>query len=451
MNATLIKGATIVSESRQSNSDILINDCYIAEILPAVQSGQLPNNCNIIDARGKILIPGVIDDHVHFREPGLTNKADIFSESRAAVAGGITSFMDMPNTQPQTITQQLLEEKYKTGASRSLINYSFYLGATNDNLNELLKTNPSNVCGIKVFMGASTGNMLVNKPKILEGIFKKAPLPVAVHCEDEETIIKNLEKFKQKYGDNVPVTCHPLIRNEESCYKSSAYAVELASKYGTRLHLLHLSTAREMELLASNIKPSDKKITAEVCIHHLWFSDEDYTRLGNFIKWNPAIKSNADREGLWKGLLEGKIDVVATDHAPHTFEEKQNTYLKCPSGSPLIQHSLVAMLQFYKQGKISLEEIVYKMCHTPADIFKIDRRGYIRKGYFADLVLIDINHKWTVSKNNLLYKCGWSPFEGVEFSSSVTQTFVNGHLVFDNGTIDESNRGMRLHFNRESN
>ncbi|MBW6461231.1 MAG: dihydroorotase, partial [Bacteroidales bacterium] len=383
----------------------------------------------------------------------LTHKGDIYTESRAAVAGGVTSFMEMPNTQPQTLTHALLEEKYRIAADKSMANYSFYMGASNDNLAEIIKTDPSAVCGLKVFMGASTGNMLVDNLQTLEGIFREVKLLVAVHCEDEQTIRQNTASFREVYGDDVPITAHPLIRSEEACYRSSALAVQLASQCNTRLHVLHLSTAHEMVLFSNNIPLQEKKITAEVCVHHLWFSDEDYPALGNRIKWNPAIKSARDREGLWEALLDGRLDVIATDHAPHTLQEKSNTYFKAPSGGPLVQHSLPAMLEFYHQGKISIEKIVEKMCHATAVCFRVDRRGFIRENYWADLALIDADHPWQIDASNIFYKCGWSPFEGFTFHSKITHTFVNGNLIYEvkqlpgESPFNESFRGMRLRFN----
>ncbi len=448
MLTTLIRNVTIINEGQTFKGSVLIKGELIEEIY---EIGKEPKNhipINIIEGENKILIPGVIDDQVHFRQPGLTHKGDILTESRSAVAGGVTSFMEMPNTNPQTITQNLLEQKNDLGSKFSLANFSFYIGATNDNLNELLKTDPTNVCGIKVFMGSSTGNMLVDDPKTLEGIFKEASLLVAVHCEDEPTIQRNIERYRKKYHDNIPIDCHPLIRSSEACFKSSEKAVNLASKYNTRLHVLHLSTEKEMGLFKNTEPLKNKRITSEVCIHHLWFCDKDYAKFGSRIKWNPAIKTEDDRNALWKALLDDHIDIVATDHAPHTLLEKENPYLCAPSGEPLIQHSLVAMLEFYKNGKISIEKIVEKMCHAPAEIFKIDKRGYIRTGYYADLVLVDMNSKTEVNKENILYKCGWSPFEGVTFSSSVTNTFVNGSLVYENGMVNDHYRGKRLQFNR---
>jgi dihydroorotase len=447
MGTLLITRARILNEGTQTQGSVLIQGQYIKAIIP--QGNPLPSHADmIIDAGGKYLIPGVIDDQVHFREPGLTHKGDIASESKAAIAGGVTSFMEMPNTNPQTTSHLLLEEKFERASAVSLANYSFYMGATNDNLVELLKTDPARVCGIKIFMGSSTGNMLVNNPETLKAIFSKSPVLIAVHCEDESVIRSNIESARARFGDDVPVYFHPVIRNEDACYRSSRLAVELAVKYGTRLHILHLSTARELELLSSTIPLAEKKITAEVCIPHLLFDDRDYFTHGNLIKWNPAIKSANDKEALLQALVEGKIDVVATDHAPHTLEEKQNTYFKAPSGGPLVQHSLVVMLEFCKQGKLQPEQVVAKMCHAPADLFRIVRRGYIRQGYYADLVIVDPNSRWTVSADNLLYKCRWSPLTGMSFSSSVTHTFVNGKLVYEQGRFFEEHKGMRLLFNK---
>ncbi len=409
---------------------------------------EVPEGAEVIDAYGLHLIPGVIDDQVHFRDPGLTHKADLYTESKAAVAGGITSFMEMPNTIPQALSQEILGKKYELGAEKSFANYSFYMGASNDNLEEILKTDPKTVCGIKVFMGASTGNMLVDNPETLDGIFSRAPTLVAVHCEDEPIIQENTRILRDRLGEDIPISYHPMIRSEEACYRSSSFAVELAEKHNTRLHVLHLSTARELELFDNPIPLEDKKITAEVCVHHLWFHEGDYDRLGTFIKWNPAIKSMEDRDALLKGLLADKIDVVATDHAPHTIEEKTNPYFKAPSGGPLVQHALVAMLELFHRGAISIEKVVEKMCHAPAKCFRIKNRGFIREGFAADLVLVDLNDPWRVEKDNVLYKCGWSPFEGEEFHSKVSHTFVNGKLVYKQGNIDESVRGERLLFDR---
>jgi len=442
----LITNAVIVNEGRQQRGSVLINDGKISDIFTGEIQVESLNIDIIIDAGGKYLLPGVIDDQVHFREPGLTHKGDIYSESRAAVAGGITSFMEMPNTVPQTVTQERLAEKYAIAAQKSLTNYSFYIGATNDNIDELLKTDFSKTCGVKVFMGSSTGNMLVDNPESLENIFSRVPGLIAVHCEDEATIGRNTELYRTKYGQDVPIKYHPEIRNDLACYRSSALAVELARKYNTRLHVLHLSTAKEMQLFRNDIPLSQKRITAEVCVHHLWFSDADYGRYGTRIKWNPAIKSAADRDRLFDALLDGAIDVVATDHAPHTLAEKQNTYFKAPSGGPLVQHSLAVMLEFFHNRRMTIEQIVEKMCHHPAQLFRIKDRGFIRKGYRADLVLVDTTHTWQVEKENILYKCGWSPFEGQQFRSIVTHTWVNGNLVYEQGQFNENSRGMALEF-----
>jgi dihydroorotase len=452
-----IHNARIVNEGAIFDGGLIIRNGLIEKVfrgkLPE-EDLQLIKGMPSLDAVGKFLIPGVIDDQVHFREPGLTHKGDIFTESRAATAGGVTSFMEMPNTNPQTLTQKLLEEKYSIGSEKSLANYSFYMGASNDNLDEILKTDERNVCGLKVFMGASTGNMLVDNPQTLDHIFSQVGFLIATHCEDEPTIRANMEKFRELYGEDVPLDAHPLIRSEEACYRSSTLAVQLAKKYNSRLHVLHLSTANEMVLFSNDRPLKEKRITAEVCVHHLWFSDIDYITLGNRIKWNPAIKSAHDRESLWKALLEDKIDIIATDHAPHTLEEKANTYFKAPSGGPLVQHSLPAMLDFWQQGRISLEKVVEKMCHAPADCFQVDRRGYIREGYWADLALIDPDHPWEVRPDNIFYKCGWSPFEEYTFGSEITHTFVNGNLVYESDPqilenhFNESVRGMRLTFNR---
>lgn len=444
----IIRGATIINEGAQHQADVVVIDSLIAEIIASGERKEQYNHLDTINAKGLYLLPGVIDDQVHFREPGLTHKADIYSESRAAVAGGITSFMEMPNTIPNALTQRLLEEKYEIAAEKAWCNYSFYMGASNDNLKEVLHTDPKNVCGIKVFMGASTGNMLVDDPKILEGIFAEAPTLVAVHAEYEPMIRENTLKFIAQYGDNAPASIHPIVRNAEACYRSSAQAAELAAKRGTRLHVLHLSTAREMQLFANDRPLSDKQITAEVCLHHLWFSDHDYDTKGNMIKWNPAIKSAEDRRALWDALLNDRLDVVATDHAPHTLDEKRAPYFKAPSGGPLVQHLLPALLEKWKQGQISIEKIVEKACHAPAIAFRVKKRGFIRPGYFADLVLINPNAPWQVNKLNILYKCGWSPFEGTQFSNSVEMTIVNGKIVFDRGNFSEPGQGMRLRFDR---
>lgn len=448
-NKKLIKGAFIVNEGRTFKGDVFIDGSTIVKISDAGATDNIStSDYPIIDAEGLYLLPGVIDDQVHFRDPGLTYKADLYTESKAAVAGGITSYMEMPNTVPNTLTQELLEEKYKMAAEKSLANYSFYMGASNDNLEEVVKTNPKNVCGIKVFMGSSTGNMLVDNDEILEGIFANAPTIVAVHCEDENTILANFRKYREALGDSATTEIHPIIRSAEACYLSSSKAVKLAKKHNTRLHILHLSSAKEMALFDNMLPLEKKKITAEVCIHHLWFSEKDYAENGNFIKWNPAIKSAEDQYALMEALKVGKIDVVATDHAPHTFEEKERPYFKAPSGGPMVQHSLVAMLEFYQQGKIKLEDITEKMCHNPAILFNIEKRGFLREGYYADLVLVDLNSTWEVNQQNILYKCGWSPMENIQFRSQVRKTFVNGHLVYNDGTFDENKKGKRLLFNR---
>ena len=445
---TLIKNAQIVNEGRIFNGAVLIEGELIAHVFTGQNiPEQFIQGATVIDAQGKYLVPGVIDDQVHFREPGMTHKGEIATESRAAVAGGVTSYMEMPNTNPQAVTQQLLEQKYIRAAEVSAANYSFYMGATNDNLEEVLKTKETDVCGIKVFMGSSTGNMLVDDEDILSEIFRNTKLLVATHCEDEPTILRNMAIYREKYGEYVPMSAHPKIRSAEACFKSTSKAIELASRFGTRLHVLHLSTADEMELFDSG--PVDKKhITGEVCVHHLWFDEHDYITYGTRIKWNPAIKSAADKAALWEALLDDKIDVVATDHAPHTLQEKTNTYFKAPSGGPLVQHSLTAMLEMSKKGMITVEKVIEKMCHAPADLFRIDRRGYIREGYYADLVLVEKDSPWVVSPENILYKCGWSPFEGMEFSHRVMTTFVNGQLIYADGKVIEGITGKRLKFNR---
>ena len=446
MNTVLIKNAKIVNEGVIFEGDVLIENEFIVEIADKI-SPKTPN-CKIIDAEGNYLIPGAIDDQVHFREPGLTHKGDIESESRAAIAGGITSFIEQPNTVPNAITQELLEEKYQIAAQNSYANYSFMMGGTNDNLEELLRTNPKNVAGIKLFLGSSTGNMLVDNEEALEKIFSSTKMLIAVHCEDEGTIKANLEKYKEEFGDDIPVTVHHLIRSEEACYISSSKAIALAKKTGARLHVFHLSTAKEMALFTNKIPLEEKMITAEVCIHHLWFTNEDYATKGNFIKWNPAVKTEKDKNALWEALLNDTIDVIASDHAPHTLEEKSQKYLKAPAGGPLVQHAVVAMFEAHHQGKISVEKIVEKMCHNPAKIFKIEKRGFIKEGYYADLVIVNPAKPWKVLKDNILYKCGWSPFEGTNFKSRISHTFVNGQLVYDNAKVKEIKAGQRLLFNR---
>ena len=446
----LIKGAKIVNEGRIFEGDVFIGNGIIKEIKSSsspfpVSDGDRGWFC--IDARGKFLLPGVIDEHVHLREPGLTQKGDIYSESKAAIAGGVTSLMDMPNTNPKATTLKIVEEKFTLAAQKSFANYSFYLGATNDNISEIERADPCRICGLKVFMGASTGNMLVDDQDSLEMIFKRSPLLIAVHAEEESIIQENLRIFREKYGDNIPFEAHPLIRSEEACFHSSERAVELARKHNARLHLLHLSTAREMELLDNSIPLVQKKITGEVCVHHLWFDDRDYINKGSKIKWNPSIKNNSDKNGLLRGVLDDRIDTIATDHAPHTSGDKDQSYMTCPSGAPLIQHSLVAMLELYHRGMISLEKIVEKMCHGPAILYRIKKRGFIREGYAADLVLVDLHAPWIVNSSNILYKCGWSPMEGQTFNSSVTHTLVNGELVYEYGKFNEHVRGQRLEFN----
>ena len=441
----LIKNAKIVNENQIFESDLLIEKDLISKISKNISEEGADK---IIDASGKYLLPGIIDDQVHFREPGLTHKGDIESESRAAIAGGVTSFIEQPNTVPNAVTQELLEEKYQIASEKSFANYSFMMGGTNDNLEEILKTNPRNVAGIKLFLGSSTGNMLVDNPETLENIFSKTKMLIAVHCEDESTIRKNTEIYKEKFGEDIPMMYHHLIRSEEACYLSSSKAVELAKKTGARLHIFHVSTAKETELFQNNIPLKDKKITAEVCVHHLTFTNEDYETKGTLIKWNPAVKTEKDKDGLWEALLDDRIDIVATDHAPHTWEEKQNVYTKAPSGAPLVQHSLVAMIEHFKKGKISLEKIVEKMCHNPAILFQIEKRGFVKEGFKADLVLVDLDDEFTVSKENILYKCGWSPLEGTTFHSKITHTFVNGNLVFENGKVSEEKFGERLLFER---
>jgi dihydroorotase len=446
MNRILIKNAKIVNEGSIFEGDVLIENDLIVEISDSISLKT--SDCIVIDAEGNYLMPGAIDDQVHFREPGLTHKGDIESESRAAVAGGITSFIEQPNTVPNAVTQEILEDKYQIAAQKSFANYSFMMGATNDNLEEVLKTNPKNVAGIKIFLGSSTGNMLVDNEATLEKIFSSTPMLIAVHCEDETTIKNNLAAFKEQYGEDVPVTAHHLIRSAEACYISSSKAVALAKKTGARLHIFHLSTAKEMELFTNKIPLEDKKITAEVCVHHLWFTDEDYKTKGNFIKWNPAVKTAADRKALWEALNDGRIDVIATDHAPHTKDEKKQSYLKAPSGGPLVQHAVVAMFEAHHQGKISIEKIVEKMCHNPAKLFKIEKRGFIREGYFADLVIVNPSLPWSVNTDNILSKCGWSPFEGYAFRSRITHTFVNGELVYNNFKVKDIRNGKRLLFDR---
>ncbi|MEZ7945312.1 MAG: dihydroorotase [Flavobacteriaceae bacterium] len=444
MNSYLIKNANIVNEGTTFLGDVLIENGIIKKISASVSTNSIP----VIDAKGHHLIPGLIDDQVHFREPGLTHKANIGSESRAAVAGGITTFIEMPNTVPQATTQKLLQDKFDIAEKTSFANYSFMFGGTNDNLEELLLTDPKTVAGIKLFLGSSTGNMLVDNLEVLEKIFSSTQLIISVHCEDEATIKKNTAHYKEIYGEDIPIELHPVIRSEEACYLSSSKAIALAKKTGARLHVFHLSTAKETTLFRNDIPLEEKQITAEVCVHHLWFSDEDYKEKGTHIKWNPAVKTAADRKGLWDALLDDRIDIIASDHAPHTLEEKSNSYMNAPSGGPLVQHTLLALLEKVKQQVIPIEKLVEKACHNPAKIFQIEKRGFIKEGYFADLVLVDTNAPQTVHKENILYKCGWSPFEGTTFSSSVTHTFVNGVLMYDRGVFNTTIKGKRVTFNR---
>ena len=442
----LIKHAKVVNEGQIKETDVLIEGAFIKTIAP----DQTPSSADVrvIDLEGNYLLPGMIDDQVHFREPGLTHKANIETESKAAIAGGITSFIEMPNTNPQTTTVEKLEEKFDIASMTSYANYSFMFGGTNDNLDEIKKVDSKTVAGLKLFLGSSTGNMLVDDPEILEKIFSSTDMVISVHCEDEETIKRNLKEKIEEYGDDIPMHLHPIIRSEEACYLSSSKAIELAKKTGARLHVFHLSTAKETELFDKKTPLKDKKITAEVCIHHLWFSDEDYEKKGSHIKWNPAVKTANDRDGLWKALLDDRIDVIATDHAPHTLEEKSQPYTKAPSGGPLVQHALVALLEAYHKEKISIEKIVEKSAHNPAILFDVEKRGYIKEGYYADLVVVDLNNPWTVNKDNILYKCGWSPFEGTTFKSRITHTFLNGELVYQNFKVINKKAAMRLTFDR---
>jgi dihydroorotase len=443
----LIKNVFVASEGYYDVYDVLIESPFISKIERCIDD--LPKNVIEIDGTNKILIPGMIDDQVHFREPGLTYKGDIYTESKAAVAGGITSYMEMPNTKPPAITIEELEKKYSIAAQKSLANYSFYLGASNDNIDEIKKADYNTICGVKVFLGSSTGNLLVDDPKAIERLFAECPTLIAAHCEDDHIIKKNLDKITDEYGFDLPPYFHPIIRNEEACYASSKFAIETAKKYGTRLHILHISTAKELSLFTNEIPLKEKKITAEACIHHLWFSDEDYERLGHKIKWNPAIKTRYDRDKILEAVNSDIIDVIATDHAPHTLEEKNKPLLEAPSGGPLVQHALLALLDMYQQNKISLETLVRKTSHSVADMFAIENRGYIEEGYYADVVLVNLKETTEVKKENLLYKCGWSPFEGHTFSSKIEKTFVNGYLVYDNGKVNKELHSMRLKFKRK--
>ena len=445
MSSTLIQKVCIVNQGTSTVGNVLIEGNYISKISKEEISG---NFDRVINGENLHLIPGMIDDQVHFREPGLTHKATIKTESRAAVAGGITSFMEMPNTVPNTVTQELLSSKYEIAKKNSLANFSFYMGATNNNLDEVLKTDPKTVCGVKIFMGSSTGNMLVDNKNTLEDIFKNCKLLIATHCEDEQTIINNSLHYKEKFGHDLPIKYHPLIRSEEACYKSSSMAVDLATKHNTRLHILHISTQKELALFNNNIPSIDKKITAEACIHHLWFNDTYYDTKGTLIKWNPAVKTENDRTAILNAVNNNTIDVIATDHAPHTIEEKNNSYFEAPSGGPLVQHAILTLLELMKKGQITLEKIVEKTSHSVADIYQIHKRGYIKEGFFADLVLINLNAPQKVSKESLHYKCGWSPFLDTEFSSTIECTIVNGHIAYSNGVFNTNNNGMRLTFNR---
>lgn len=448
MSKLLIKNARIVNEAKVFEGDVLIEGQFIKEV--AKKISPKTSDTNVLDAEGKLLLPGMIDDQVHFREPGLTHKGDIASESKAAVAGGITSFIEMPNTIPQATTQKELENKFKIAAENSYTNYSFMIGGTNNNLEELLKTDPKKVAAIKLFLGSSTGDMLVDDQTVLEKIFSSTDMLIAAHCEDEQTVQNNLKKYIETFGEDIPVSLHPQIRNSEACFISSSKAVALAKKTGARLHVFHLSSAPEMDLFTNKIPLKEKKITAEVCLHHLWFNDSAYEDKGTLIKWNPAIKSEKHQKALWEALLDDRIDVIATDHAPHTLEEKRQVYTKAPSGAPMVQHALPALLEFYKKDKISLEKIVEKTAHNPAILFDINKRGFIREGYFADLVLVDLAKPWTVNKQNILYKCGWSPLEGTTFTSRITHTFVNGNLIYKEGGFNDKIKGQRLEFDRSA-
>jgi len=444
MSKTLIKNAVIINEGLKLESDILIQD----EVITKIGNNLSSSGAKILDAGGNFVLPGIIDDQVHFREPGLTHKGDIASESRAAIAGGITSFMEQPNTNPQTTTIEKLEQKFELASKKSFANYSFLFGGTNDNLEEIKKLDKYACSGVKLFLGSSTGNMLVDNEEVLERIFKNTELVISAHCEDEKTIRENTQKYRAIYGDDIPVEYHPLIRSEQACYLSSSRAIALAEKTGARLHVFHVSTGKETALFRNDIPLEQKKITAEVCIHHLWFSDKDYAEKGTLIKWNPAVKTSADRDQLWQALLDDRIDIVATDHAPHTLEEKQNFYMNAPSGGPLVQHALVAMLEKTLDGNITIEKVVEKMCHNPAKLFQVAKRGFIREGYYADLAIVDMKSAWTVNKNNILYKCAWSPFDGTRFRTKVLQTFVNGHLAYNNGQFSSFRNAKRLTFDR---
>ncbi len=442
MKSYLLKQGLVINEGNAEIKDLLIKNGRIERIDNSITDVSAIE----LNVEGKWVIPGIVDDQVHFREPGLTHKANIYTEAKAAVAGGVTSFMEMPNTKPPADTQELLQDKYDIAANTSLANYSFFMGATNENIEEVLKTDPRTVCGVKAFMGSSTGNMLVDNETTLRNLFSKVPLLIATHCEDEQTVRRNTEIYKQRYGENIPISCHPEIRNVEACYLSSSLGVRLAKEYGTRYHVLHISTSDELELFDNSIPLAQKRITSEVCVHHLYFNKKDYAQLGTKIKCNPAIKEEEHQKGIWEGLLNDKLDIIATDHAPHTIEEKNNPYLKAPSGLPLVQHTLNLMMEFIQKGKISKERVIEKMCHAPAICFKLVERGFLREGYWADIAIVDPNKTWQVKKENILHKCGWSPFETKEFTGKVEKTFVSGHLVYNNGAFDESTRGKRLSF-----
>jgi dihydroorotase len=445
MGRILLKNGKIVNDNNIFPADILLEDDIILKIETVISSDSA---AKVIDLEGKYVIPGAIDDQVHFREPGLTHKGTIATESRAAVAGGITSFMEQPNTNPQTTTIEALEQKFEIAGNTAFANYSFLFGGTNDNLEEIKKLDRNACSGIKLFLGSSTGNMLVDNEEVIEKIFRNTEMVISAHCEDESTIKSNLARYMAQYGDDIPVKYHPLIRSAEACYLSSSRAIALAKKTGARFHVFHLSTGKETELFRNDIPLEDKKITAEACIHHLWFSEADYDTKGSLIKWNPAVKTATDRDQLWEALLDDRIDVIATDHAPHTLEEKNNVYTSAPSGGPLVQHALPAMLESYHSGQISLEKIVKKMCHNPAKLFQIKKRGFIKEGFYADLVVLDLNNPWKVTKENIAYKCGWSPFEGNTFKSRISHTFVNGHLAYWDGNFSKERKAMRLTFNR---
>ena len=445
MGKLLIKNATVINEGNRLSEDILIEGDLITSISKKIK---VDSDTQVIDANGLILIPGMIDDQVHFREPGLTHKGNILSESKAAIAGGVTSYIEMPNTSPNTTTVEEFNKKISIASINSYSNFSFMFGGTNDNLDEIKKIDPTEVAGIKLFLGSSTGKMLIDNLNSIEKIFSSTSLPISAHCEDEQTIINNSKKYKEIYGENVPIELHPKIRSEEACYKSSKYAVDLAKKTGARLNVFHISTRKELDLFDNKLPVDQKKLTAEVCAHHLWFTDKDYKKLGSKIKWNPAIKSKSDKDALWNAIKEDKIDIIASDHAPHTEIEKENSYFNCPSGGPMVQHTILSLLEESPKHGVSIEKIVEKIAHNPSKIFKIKKRGFIKEGYYADIVLVDPNSPTVVSKKSLLYKCGWSPFEGVTFSSSIHSTILNGRVVYSNGVVNETPNGKKLVFDR---